>query len=98
MPQSSSCENGVVGLVVPAYASASEVVALSGTATATNPAATKLTARHIAHTTDTMRFPKPMRPPPYSSTQMVAAVMPRMGFEMVGRGPKRLNTPWKRPL
>ena len=33
-----------------------------------------------------------------ASTQMVAAVMPWFSFEMVGSGPRRLNTPWKRPL
>ena len=32
------------------------------------------------------------------STQMVAAVMPFISFEMVGSGPSRLNTPWKCPL
>ncbi len=33
-----------------------------------------------------------------ASTQMVAAVMPPVFFEMTGSGPRRLNTPVKRPL
>lgn len=31
----------------------------------------------------------------YSSTQMVALVIPCISLEMVGRGPSLLNTPWK---
>lgn len=38
---------------------------------------------------------------PYSttaSTQIVAAVIPPVFFEITGSGPRRLNTPVKRPL
>ena len=74
---------------------------VTGKQQAANPHTSRVTASTVA--------PMPARmlsDPIYSSspsgtsqsTQIVAAVMPSLVFEIVGCGPSRLKTPWKWPL